>query len=237
MSITAPPAREIILKQLRWKQRYFASIIFAFVIIQAFGIFLSVMNAYHQASFNSTYIRAHSQNNLFFLMILWIFISSLAAPAKANRKIDFTFISTRKISHITNIIFLLLIVSAASLLSVLSHYLIILLVPMIHSPEVFILLPGWMDLLHSFIWWFSCLLLTAAAGYFLSMIYQLTLLWKIVIGGLIFGVFYFDFMPISEGFQMLFSSDIYLITLSVLGASLLFFSSIFIKRKNGGIVI
>jgi hypothetical protein len=193
MSLNEVQTAEIVKRQIGYKWRAYTGVFTSLVIIQLLGVLFSLNGTGAMSSGRTGYdisISYFTADIVIGFTIFWGFITAFLLTTKAYREDDFAFITNRKSSTFSTIIYLFILCSIASITALLSSFLL--------KDVAFILLPGEEKLLLSGIespgMWISGILATlllvfmfSSMGYLAGMIIQWNKMFVILLPILLFG--------------------------------------------------
>lgn len=122
MSLTKIGIGELVKKQYFFKLRAYSGIFTTLIVLQAIGIFFSVLGGDSSGTASSKIeltVTSYSSEQVIIFTMIWIFISAILITTKAYREDDFTFVSNRMSNNLANGLVLL----TASLLGGVTSYL------------------------------------------------------------------------------------------------------------------
>lgn len=128
MSLTRPSLTNLIKKQYTFKLRSYHGMFSTLIILQCVAILITVFGggSIIGSGINDTMItlKSYSADTIIGFTYIWIFISSILLTTKAYREEDFTFVTNRLSSHLANVCFLVTASIVGGLTSLLSGFLI-----------------------------------------------------------------------------------------------------------------
>lgn len=244
MSLTKIDFNTLIKKQTSFKFRAYSGIFTMLIVVQAIGIFSSLLGGSSMSIGSSNVsltVTFYSADQVIMLTMLWIFISSILLTTPTYRNDDFIFVSNRTSSNLANGLFLLTASIVGGLTSVLSGYLIKLIIRFFD----YTLLPvtglpaSSKEFFSGVIASILIMVLLSSLGYFLGMIAQLHKNFNFILPILFFGLLYVlgsvgDGKLLLAAFSFYFaeSSIILFIIKIVLTSVLLFISSVMISNRQ-----
>ncbi|MGG3661860.1 hypothetical protein [Bacillus gobiensis] len=110
MSLANARLAEVVKKQYLYKLKSYSNVFSSLVMVQLVGILLSFGAASSTGSFSRNIdisVNYYSSDIIIGITLLWGLISAITITTKAYRFDDFTFVSNRVTSHLSNILFLL----------------------------------------------------------------------------------------------------------------------------------
>lgn len=182
MSLTSVNKWKVIRSLLQLKLKAHVSLFTALIIAQVFAILFSLNGSAHGGSGALGITFSYFSGDIIIAFtFVWLFISSILITTKVNNNVDFLFVTTRRISQITNLIFL----AVMSLIGALSAQLATLFIQginlfmtdidVVSNPQTF------SNLLLSIGSIVLYLFLFALIGYFIGMLVQLHKLFFILV--------------------------------------------------------
>jgi hypothetical protein len=127
MSLTEITAWDVVKKQYRYKLKSYMGVFTSLIVIQILAILFSLngigMSGGGSGSFSYS-VHYYSGSLISIFMMIWGFIISIIITSKAYRYDDYSFITNRETSHISNILFLLSASLLAGVTVLLSSHLI-----------------------------------------------------------------------------------------------------------------
>ncbi|MGE6257687.1 hypothetical protein ACQKCU_07210 [Heyndrickxia sporothermodurans] len=185
---------DIVKKQYFFKLRSYVQIFSTMMILQVISMLFS-FTAVGNFSGGSDMVRIeityYSSTIVIIFTCLWAFISAILITSKANRYDDFSFITNRVTSHLSNILFILTASVIGGITTFLSGYFLKVIVYLFIDPKIIndglsnltpieILVGIYATILY--------ILLFFALGYLVGTIVQLHKLFIILIPGLLIGI-------------------------------------------------
>ncbi|ALC81129.1 hypothetical protein ACFFJQ_10920 [Bacillus capparidis] len=110
MSLANARLAEVVKKQYLYKLKSYSNVFSSLVMVQMIAILMSFGSTSSSGSSTSTIdltVNKYSSDVIIAFTLLWGFISAIIITTKAYRYDDFTFVSNRISSHLSNILFLL----------------------------------------------------------------------------------------------------------------------------------
>lgn len=120
MLYSNPQLMDIVKKQYFFKLKAYRSVFITMIITQLLGLALSIKensSSGFSAENYSIVSNVYSSSIIFALMMVWTFITSILLTTKAYRYDDFSFVTNRLSSYISNVFFLITINIIASITS------------------------------------------------------------------------------------------------------------------------
>jgi hypothetical protein len=181
----------VVKKQFRFKWKSFRGVFSSLMILQIIGILFS-LNGDGTAGGGSEFfdysLQTFSGNILFGFVLLWGFISAIVITTRAYRYDDYTFVTNRMASHLSNLLFLLTASFISGVTVLLANQTVRLIVYFIRKQEVISTVPtttGQILLGIAVITLY--ILMFATLGYLAGMLVQYSKIFIIVLPALIFG--------------------------------------------------
>mgnify|MGYP003447981547 FL=1 len=140
MSFVQMTKSEVVKKQYFYKLKAYKGSYSSLMIIQTLGLAFSAlatssMSGSFSGNFSYDFV-IYSANMVFAFTLLWAFITGMTITSKNYRYDDFSFVSNRKTSNLSNTLFLLSISVLAGITSVLMGVTFRLLAPLVLSGEI-----------------------------------------------------------------------------------------------------
>lgn len=243
MYLTEIKLFEVSKKQYFYKLKTSFQLFFSLMVVQLLGVLLSQTSSSGGSysatlgiSFNTSSI---SGNAVMFFTIIWAFMVSIMLPNKNNKNIDFTFISNRLTSNISNIGFLLTLSLYASITAALCNSFLRILIYFTTGStnivdEGFFVSPKFLFI--NIISMFLYIILVMSIGYFLGSLEQFhhiaSLLFVVT---LFLDLLIYIFIGFGKDFKLNYAQQIFdfyvkensllIFTLKVLITAIIFFSS------------
>lgn len=192
MSLIEMSLSTVVKRQYSFKLKSYVRVFSSMIVMQILGILFSLngtggfSGGSNSVNIDGTYYTA---DTVIFLTLMWAFMTALLITTKAYRYDDFTFVTNRAASHLSNMLFLLTSSVFGGLMAVLSGFLIKdIIYYFFHTP----LLKGADNhTLSIFLTsvFATCLyaLLVSACGYFFGTLIQIHKLFIVIVPGLIIG--------------------------------------------------
>lgn len=188
MSLNKVALEQVVRNQFIHKISAYSGVFISMIILQLIAMMFS-LNGVGMSSGGSDFIsynlHYYSGNLVFVFTMLWVFIVSIIITSKAYRDEDFSFVSNRLSSDLSNFLFIILVSAIGTATALLSGYLIkIILIPL-QKIDMFYYSPISMNMasyvfvgiLTAFCYIFVC----GAAGYFVGTLLRLSSLFKILV--------------------------------------------------------
>ncbi|PPA70656.1 hypothetical protein [Jeotgalibacillus proteolyticus] len=131
MSLSEMKLGEIVWKQYIYKLFSYSDALKSLIIIQLLGIGFSLLASGGGSSsdgYITVSVDTYSVDLVFIFTLIWIFVTSILLTTKSYRFEDFTFVTSRLSSHLSNILYLITVSAAAMITLTLSSFLLYLLV-------------------------------------------------------------------------------------------------------------
>lgn len=196
MSLNRPGLGGLVWNQFIFKLQAYSGIFLTMVIVQLFAHLFDNSGMMGMGSGNvSINIHFYSADTVFMLTVIWMFISAILITTRAYREDDFTFVTSRLSSNLSNILFLVAASLAGAITVILSGFLV-RTVTFLFSNENFVSagIPASAgDLFSGMGATFLYLLLFGGVGYLIGSIVQLhrgfiVVVPAVLIGGFILGI-------------------------------------------------
>ncbi|GIN86644.1 hypothetical protein J6TS2_30300 [Heyndrickxia sporothermodurans] len=234
---------DIVKKQYFFKLRSYVQIFSTMMILQVIGLLFSIGGVGGSGTSNdnvSVEVSYYSSSTVMMLTFLWAFISAILITTKATRYDDFSFITNRLTSHLSNILFLLTASVIGGITAFLSGYLLKIII--YFFIDIKIINEGSMNITVSeiLIGIFASILyvlLTCALGYMVGTLVQLHKIFIVLFPGLLIGLNMWSIQNgkmVIEEITEFFNSESSLVLFFVkviLTTGLLFSSSIAISNR------
>ncbi|MBM7579561.1 hypothetical protein [Jeotgalibacillus terrae] len=193
MSLATVSTGNLIRQQIIYKCYAMADLWRSLVVIQLIAIFFSAIGSGGMSTSDDMFslsISSFSNDAVFMFTVFWILVSSALITSKGYRYEDFSYVTTRMISQVSNGILLLITVLTASLFTVMSNYVIYMAVYLFRDIEFYpglasVGAPG--ELLLTFLAMTGYLLLASAVGYFFGVLIQISKYFIAIVPIMIFG--------------------------------------------------
>lgn len=184
MSLTKVRLLDIVKKQYVYKLKAYIGVFSSLVIIQVIGALFSLggTGSMGMGSENIS-LRAsyYTGDVIIAFTLLWGFISSILLTTKAYRYDDFSFVSNRLTSHLSNIVFLITASVIGGVTAMLASVVLKGIVLNIYGNHVIGTLSGFNELLLGMVAITFYLLLLTALGYFIGVLTQLSKVFIIIV--------------------------------------------------------
>lgn len=189
---------QVVKKQFLYKLSAYSGVYISLIILQVIAVLFS-LNGVGNSSGGSELVRLnihyYSANLIFVFTMLWVFIVSIIITSKAYRDEDFSFVSNRLSSDLSNVFFIILVSTIGTITALMSKYLlqvIVLLLPKFDSfYQSIISINMGSFLVMGTLTAFLYVLLCGAAGYFVGTLVRVSNLFKILVPVLIVGYLFF----------------------------------------------
>lgn len=191
MYLTEVSMWEIVKKQFRFKLKSYRGVFSSLMVLQIIGILFS-LNGDGMSGGGSQFfdysMNIYSGNILFGFVMIWGFISAIILTTRAYRYDDYSFVSNRLISNLSNLLFLLAASFISGLTVILANHVVRLLVYFIQDKELLDMAPlTFQQFFFGVVAITLYILLFAALGYLSGMLVQYSKVFVIVLPALIFG--------------------------------------------------
>ncbi|TYS57735.1 hypothetical protein FZC74_15005 [Sutcliffiella horikoshii] len=199
MSLNKVTLEQVVKNQFIYKLGAYSGVFISLIILQLIAVLFSLNGVgmsgggSEQISYSLHY---YSGNLVFIFTMLWVFIVSIIITSKVYRNEDFSFVSNRLSSDLSNILFVIFVSVIGTVTALLSTFLIKVILLFLPKFDMFYYTPTSMNM-SSFVFFgiviaLCYVLISAAAGYFVGTLVRLSSLFKIMvpvvfIGYLIFG--------------------------------------------------
>ena len=199
MSLNKVTMEQVVKNQFFYKIGAYSGVFISLIILQLIAVLFSMngvgmsSGGYEQISYSLHY---YSGNLVFIFTMLWVFIVSIIITSKVYRNEDFSFVSNRLSSDLSNILFVVFVSAIGTVTALLSTFLIKVILLFLPKFDMFYHSPISMNM-SSFVFFgiviaFCYILICAAAGYFVGTLVRLSSLFKVMVpvvfvGYLIFG--------------------------------------------------
>ena len=197
MSLNKVTLGEVVKKQYLYKFKAYSGVYISLMVIQAIALLFSfnAISSYGTSNGSvSIEIKYYSVDTVMVLTMLWSFITSILVTTKAYRNDDFTFITNRLSGDLSNFAFLSTIGLIGAITSLLSSFLLKVIVYILPSTEVMYfsnIQTSPTVLIKGFLAAYLYMLLFAAIGYLVGNLIQLHPLVKVVLPIAFFGLLLF----------------------------------------------
>ena len=226
---------EVSVKQYFFKLKAHAELVFGLITIQMAALLISLSGSFSMSSGNAYLTvgaKYYSADTSIVLTLFWVFFVAVTLTAPHNKKIDFTFVSNRVSSNLSNVGLLLTACVFGGLTATL------LGVPLreilyFTTDRTQILASGFYialgDLLLSAVAAIFYMVLIAASGYFLGVLMRINVIFVLIVAAIIFGLAWikpesiqavYDFFA-AETSLMVFAAKIILAAVVLFGMSTL----------------
>ncbi|GGA77795.1 hypothetical protein [Ornithinibacillus halotolerans] len=201
MSLANVNLSNIVIKQYRYKMKSFIGVFLALMVIQVFGILISMLGASSSGFSNGFFfinVTSYTANVVIAFTMIWAFTNAIIVTTKSYREDDFTFISNRLSYNLSNILFLITACVIGAITAFLSRGVIYILVFFVNDLETFLTVNqevNMADYLIGVLATILIVLLAGAAGYVVGMLFQLNKLLIFILPVFVFGL---DFIRTSN---------------------------------------
>lgn len=127
MSFVTTNLTKLVKKQISFKLKAYYSVFTTLLLLQIIAILFSfTATESHGSGMNNflVYINYYSADVVIFFTMLWAFITAILITTKAYRNDDFTFVTNRLSSSLSNIIFLMIVSVVGGVTALLSRYIL-----------------------------------------------------------------------------------------------------------------
>lgn len=230
MSLVKVQLKEIVKKQYLYKLNAYRNIITSLIITQLIALFFSINGVGNSGFGTSTvdvniHVSYYSADIVLIFTLLWAFITGITITTKDYRNQEFSFVSNRLSSILSNILFLLTISMVAGLMAVFSRYILqdILYLffdeAIIHSVSY-----GFGDYLKGLMATILYIVLISSFAYVLGMLFQIHKLFILVIPILFLGISFTNDNLLQNLFSVFINETFFsLFAIKVIVSSSLFF--------------
>ncbi|WP_416149857.1 hypothetical protein ACM26V_02335 [Salipaludibacillus sp. HK11] len=192
MSTAVPKLTSILMKQVTFKIRSYSGMIWTLMVMQLLGSLMAGPSGGGGSIGSISYsFTSYNANSIIVLTMLWILVSSIIMTTKAYQRDDYTFVTTRKTSHFSNGLILLLASFFGALTAMLSSH-VIRVIYLIRAEEGLITIASYsvMDWLVGFSVTLLYLILLGAVGYTIGMLFQIHVYFRVALVILVFSFFF-----------------------------------------------
>lgn len=122
MSLQNTSNLALIFKQVKFKWNAWVGTVFSLLLIQVIGTVLSIMGSGGSTMYSDGLvlkITYNSGDTIFFLTLFWMAIQAFTFASKNFRDLDYSFITTRHTSHLSTVIYLIILSVFAAVLTLL----------------------------------------------------------------------------------------------------------------------
>jgi len=191
MSLTEAKLSEIVRKQFKYKVKAYMSVFSSLLVVQVISLLLSTNGSRMMgSSYNgfSIDINYYTGDISIVFTLIWSFITAIIMTTKAYRNDDFTFVSNRLSSHLSNVAFLLFVSVIGGITAVLSGQLFkVIMNVFLRDGYVMGSAVPLQELLLSVIVTIFYVFLLASLGYFVGMLVQLNRWFGVILPTFIIG--------------------------------------------------
>lgn len=235
MSLSTVKMSEIVKQQFFYKLKAYIDSLSSLIVIQIVAILFSLGGSNSYSSFSGivhTEVKSYSADLVIIFTMIWAFTTAITVTTKAYRYQDFTFVTNRLTSSLSNILYLIAASLVGAITAMLSKYLLIIAGYFVTDGELYMLSHNIGDFFIGLIVSFLYILLIAAIGYLIGAFVQTNKLFTVIIPLLFIGFLYLDFSaqrkPIIEKiFQFYVEPSLMIFTLKVtVTAAIVFAASI-----------
>ncbi|NMH74637.1 hypothetical protein HF078_16255 [Bacillus sp. RO2] len=194
MSLNKVTLEQVVRNQFIYKIGAYSGVFISLIVLQLIAIVFS-LNGVGNSSWGSELIsynlHYYSGNIVFVFTMLWVFIVSIIITSKTYRDEDFSFVSNRMSSDLSNILFIVLVSLIGTFTALLSTFLLKVILLFLPRFDLFYYSPISMSM-DSFLFFglvtaFCYIFLCGAAGYFIGTLVRLSSLFKILVPVVIVG--------------------------------------------------
>lgn len=241
MSLTTISLAEVVKRQYFFKMKANLDSLSSLVWIQLLAMFFS-FNPTASMGFGSSDVsidvRYFTSDMVMVFTLIWSFVTAITITTKPYRYHDFTFITNRVSSSLSNILFLVTANLFGALTAMLSHNLLKMVWILSDEQHFYSLQAGFWEHVLGILAAFLFLMLFSAAGYFIGTLVQVSKIFivivsAVVIGNLFFGALFGVIPPIVGVYQFYFkeTSILFFLIKTLLSSAVLFTASISILNQ------
>jgi hypothetical protein len=176
MYLTESNVRDVILKQYRYKMQAYLGVFTSLMFIQVLGLLFSFSGTGSMMGSSDIFsyeVRTYSGSLVAIFTFIWAFSNGISLTTKQHRYDDFNYVSTRKVSHYANVLFLATASVIAAITGLLTAYVLRLLVTQfLRTPAVGVEQLSMINTFKGLLGFFFYILLIASLGYFIGMLVQ-----------------------------------------------------------------
>ncbi|MBS4205691.1 hypothetical protein [Lederbergia citrea] len=191
MSLIEMSLSDVVKKQFSFKLKAYLGVFSSLMFMQILAIFFSLlgtMSTYHGSSIVSVNFSYFSADTVIVFTMLWGFMSAILITTKATRYDDFAFVANRVSNNVSNTLFLVAASAIGGITSMLSSYLIKLIVYFIKDIQYGANMTP-KELLIGFAAASLYVLLFSALGYLVGIFIQMSKVFVILLPALLVGSF------------------------------------------------
>lgn len=197
MSLTEVSIADIVKRQYSYKLKGYLSVFTSMIFIQLLAMFFSAGGTSSMGTSSDSYsidIKYFSGSLIIIFTMLWAFITAILITTKAYRNDDFTFITNRLSSNLSNIVFLVTASIIGGITAMLSGTLLkVVMYFVLKSHEMVGNTTIPTELLFGMITTSFYLILLCSLGYFVGTLTQVSKIFVILIPTLFFGVLFLGY--------------------------------------------
>lgn len=196
MSLTKVSTKEVVKKQFFYKLKSCSGVFSTLIVIQMLAVFFSFNGSGSMGAGMSGVnlsVTYYSSDIVIIFTMLWAFITAFLITTKSYRYEDFTFVTNRMSSHLSNGLFLAAISLLGTFTALLSGYLLNVLMHIFFNENVAqidTILSSPQEVLIGFAASYFYLVLLSSLGYFTGMLMQLYKAFLVVMPVVVFGVLF-----------------------------------------------
>lgn len=178
MYLTEPKMSDIVMKQYKFKLNSYVGALTSLIMTQILAIFMSFSGSGMMGTsseFVGISVHYYTADFLNAFMMLWAFITAITITTKAYRYDDFSFVTNRTTSNLSNMLFLLTLSIVGAITTFLGGFLLkTLLYFWFDMEKMTIMQTTLLEYVTGLIALIFYLLLFSAIGYFLGTLYQVS---------------------------------------------------------------
>ncbi|UAL49284.1 hypothetical protein LG311_10395 [Sutcliffiella horikoshii] len=198
LSLNKVTLDQVVKRQFLYKITAYSGVYISLIILQVIAVLFSlngVGNSTGGSERISLNIHYYSGNLIFVFTMLWVFIVSIIITSKAYRDEDFSFVTNRLSSDLSNVFFVLVVSVIGTITALMAKYLLQVIVLFLPKFDSFYHSPISMNigsfLILGTLTAFLYILLCGAAGYFVGTLVRISSLFKILVPVLFVGYLFF----------------------------------------------
>ncbi|MCG1020797.1 hypothetical protein [Sutcliffiella horikoshii] len=189
---------QLVKKQFLYKLNAYSGVYLSLIILQVIAVLFSlngVGSSGGGSELVSLNIHYYSANLIFVFTMLWVFIVSIIITSKTYRNEDFSFVTNRLSSDLSNVFYVLLVSVIGTITALMSKYLLQVIVLLLPKFDSFYHSPVSMNigsfLVTGTLTAFLYILLCGGIGYFVGTLVRVSNLFKILVPVLFVGYLFF----------------------------------------------
>lgn len=195
MSLSTVKLNEIVRKQYLFKLRAYIDTLSSLMGIQVIAMLFSFGGNFSTSSFSSALqieLRYLSSDLVIIFTMIWAFTTAITITTKPYRNQDFTYITNRLSSSLSNILFLMTASFAGAFTAILSRFFIMIVAYFVEDGELYIVSQHIGDFFLGITSSFLYIFLITALGYFIGTLVQMNKLFTIIIPVVFIGILFVD---------------------------------------------